>query len=76
MAKLSGTPPEFVVEVKRMVRVAGSGSIVPSVSGDIEQKADRLLAAAFVFFKGCGQDCGSIGGDQLNVSPVAEQEEL
>ena len=46
------------------------------MSGDVEQKADRFLAAAFVFFKGCGQDCGSIGGDQLNMSPVAEQEQL
>lgn len=43
-------------------------------SGDIEQEAHRVLA--FVLFEGCGQDRGSIGGDQLDLRPVAEQEEL
>jgi hypothetical protein len=44
------------------------------MSGNIEQNADRFLAA-WVLFKGCGQDRSSFGGDQLNMSPIAEQEQ-
>ena len=54
----------------------GIGGNRALVSGDIEEKADHLATATFLFFKGCGQYCGSIGGDQFNMSPVAEQEEL